>query len=159
MKILISFFSGILLTIGSAYLSYLFQRRQEKKKFKEKIRFEIYMNLLDLKSSYFWVTSAEIHGEKPSSDIKRRLKEQTWKMCDKLRQIDDIEFQDEILEILLSEKFVTAIERDNKFSNLIEKYHKIVNPNFAKKVKEIDTENMKIWAEKGFSNCNAPGTP
>jgi len=133
MNLILSFFAGSLVTIIGAYINYLFQRKSEKRKNKEKLRFEIYMNLLDISASYFWISSAEVRNVEPYPDTLKRINDLTWKTCDKLREVDDIEFLDEILDILFSEKFKSAFERTEAFYILIEKLQKVVNPKLTKK--------------------------
>ncbi len=158
MELILSFIAGIFVTIVGAYITYLFQRRSEREKDKEKLRFEIYMNLLDIHSSYFWVASAEIRNEKPSPETLKRLHDLTWKTCDKMRQVDNMEYLDNVLDVLLSERFISANERYDAFKEVIEKLHKIVNPIFTKKIKRISQDNFKIFEKRGFSGNNAPGT-
>jgi len=156
-EIIISFLSGMILALFGVLVGYYFQKRLEKSKEKEKIRFEIYMNLLDISSYYFWITTAEIHNEKPSIEIVNLLRDLSFKTLDKLRQADDIEYLNEILEVLFSENFDTAKERAVKFDELLERLHRKVSPNFAKKINQISKDNLLL--SKPLSKLNAPGTP
>jgi len=69
-----------------------------------------------------------------------------------------MEYIDEVLDVLLSERFHSASERYDVFKDVINKLHKIINPNFTRKVKEISEENFKIFDKRGFTGNNAPGT-
>jgi hypothetical protein len=155
---LIAFISGVMLTLAGALLSYRLQIRQEKKKEKERIRFEVYMNLMDLNSYYFWVTSAEFTGNKVDPNINKLIHDIALKTSDKLRQVDDIEYLDEILEILFSERFNSATERAHEMEDLLEKLHLIISPRFIKKIKVISKENLLLMPTKSWDRLNAPGS-
>jgi len=155
---LIAFISGVIVTLAGGLLSYRLQIRQEKKKEKERIRFEVYMNLMDINSYYFWVTSAEFTGNKVDPHINKLIHDIALKTSDKLRQVDDIEYLDEILEILFSEKFNSATERYDKMENLLEKLHSLISPRFIKKIKEISKENLLLMPTKSWDKLNAPGS-
>jgi hypothetical protein len=155
---LIAFSSGVLLTIGGAYLTYLFQNRSEKSKKRNEIEFEVYMNLLNISTYYFWVTSSELTGENLDPEINKMIRDLSFKTSDLLRQYDDIKYLDEILEILFSEKYSTARERADEFSILLDKLHKQINPKFINKINVILTENRKLMANKPLSLYNAPGS-
>lgn len=153
-----SFATGILLTLGGVWLTNFYQRKHERTKEKEKIRFEVYMNLLDISASYFWVTSAESRGEKTNSDILHLLKQLTLKTSDKLRQMDDIEHLEEILDVLFNQKYETAHERSRKLDELIDKMDEIVSPRFMKKMREITYDNQKAMVTRSLQSFNAPVT-
>lgn len=154
----LSFATGILLTLGGVWLTSYYQRKQERTKDKQRIRFEVYMNLLDISSSYFWVTSAESRGEQPNSEILYTLKQLTFKTSDKLRQMDEIEHLEEILDVLFNQKYETAHERSEKLDKLIEKMSEIVSPRFMKKMREITKDNQKAIMTRGLQSLNAPAT-
>jgi len=158
MEIALSFATGILLTLGGVWLTNYYQRRNEWIKDKEKIRFEVYMNLLDISASYFWVTSAESRGEKPNSEILHTLRQLTFKTSDKLRQMDEIEHLEEILDVLFNQKYETALERSEMFDQLIDKMSKIVSPRFMKKMGEITKDNQRALITRDIQSLNAPST-
>jgi hypothetical protein len=153
-----SFATGILLTLAGVWLTSYYQRKHEKTKDKEKIRFEVYMNLLDISASYFWVTSAESRGEKPNSESLHTLRQLTFKTSDKLRQMDEIEHLEEILDVLFNQKYETALERSEKLDQLIDKMDKIVSPRFMKKMKEITKDNQHALMTRSLQSLNAPAT-
>lgn len=153
-----SFATGILLTLGGVWLTNYYQRKHERTKDKEKIRFEVYMNLLDISANYFWVTSAESRGEKTNSEILHTLRQLTFKTSDKLRQMDEIEHLEEILDVLFNQKYQTALERSEKLDQLIDKMDKIVSPRFMKKMKEITKDNQRTLIKRSLQSLNAPGT-
>lgn len=158
MEIGLSFITGILLTLGGVWLTNYYQKRHERTKDKEKIRFEVYMNLLDIKANYFWVTSAESNGEKPKSEILSTLRRLTFQTSDKLRQMDEIEHMEEILDVLFNQKFETALERSRKFDELIDKMSEIVSPRFMKKMRELTKENQRALMTRSLQSLNAPAT-
>jgi hypothetical protein len=158
MEIGLSFVTGILLTLSGVWLTNYYQRKHERIKDKEKIRFEVYMNLLDISSSYFWVTSAESRREKPNSETLYTLRQLTFKTSDKLRQMDEIEHLEEILDVLFNQKFETALERSQKLDKLIDKMSEVVSPRFMKKMREITIDNQRALMTRDLQSLNAPAT-
>jgi len=77
--------AGVLLALVSAYLTAVFERRRERRAKIDETRFRIYMKLLDLHSTYFWLASAETRQESPPSGIRSKLQELTFKISDELR--------------------------------------------------------------------------
>ena len=154
----LSFATGILLTLGGVWLANFLQRRHERNKEKEKIRFEVYMNLLDLSERYFWVASAESNNEKPNSEVLHTLRQLTFKTSDKLRQMDEVEYLEDILDVLFNQKFQTASDRSDKLDELINKMGEIVSPRFMKKMKSISNENRKELMTRDRKTLNAPST-
>lgn len=158
MEIIISFVTGILLTLGGVWLTNYFQKRREQEKEKEKIRFEIYMNLLDIQTYYFWVVSDESHGYETDKEITNLLRKISLKTSDKLRQVDTIEHLEDILDILFNQKFEKASERAKKLDELMHKLHRIVSPRFMKKMKSITADNQKVMMTRSLKSLNAPAT-
>ena len=154
----LSFATGILLTLGGVWLTNYYQRRHERTKDKERIRFEVYMNLLDISASYFWITSAESRGERPNSEIFSTLRQLSFKTSDKLREMDEIEHLEEILDVLFNEKYETALERSKVLDKLIGKMSDIVSPRFIKKMREISKDNQSALMTKSLQSLNAPAT-
>ncbi|MBC5993723.1 hypothetical protein [Pontibacter cellulosilyticus] len=153
-ELVISFISGIAITIGGAWISYLFQKRHERKKEQLQLKHDIYRLLLDIYSDYFWVTTAELH--EISLEVKKRLKDNSWKVADKLRQLDSFKYQREILNILFNEGYSSTIERANALDTLIKKLHKEINPNYIKTIREIGKENLiKLGTDEGQQTAPA----
>jgi hypothetical protein len=155
-EIILSFLTGIGLTLIGVLVTHLFQKYYERHKQKEKIRYDIYMNLIDIYAYYFWVMTAELDNERLSEDIIVNLRDLSFKTSEKLRQVNDIEFQDEILEILFSQKYAAANERYEALNEILTKLDKLVNPKFIKKMKQISEENVRNFFDKPRKRFNAP---
>lgn len=149
----------VLLSVAfGAWLSYFFQKKSSKIKTQQVLQFKIFMNLLDIKASYFWIESAEINQDKPDNAIFRRIHDLTWRTCDLLRKADDIKYLEDILDVLLNENFKSANARGKAFDEVINKYQSIINPRYSRKVKKISDQNWAFYMENGFPIYGAPGS-
>jgi hypothetical protein len=154
---LIGFFSGVGVSLVGALLATFFTRRRERRRVVEERRFEIYMKLIDLQSSYFWFTIAELHQQPVSDDTRKRCHEIAWQIADMLRSADEVDFLEQILEVTLGSNFVTATQRDEVMGKLIDQLGSKINPRYTKKIREISDANVRLRASGRSSN--APGQP
>jgi hypothetical protein len=111
LKLVITFASGVAVTgIGAAITNILTKKRDRESRI-AKARLDVYMDLLHLHSTYFWVTCAEVNKEQVPSEIKNSLRSLTWKIADKLRAVDDLEEIEEVLQVLFSDDFDSAVKQ------------------------------------------------
>lgn len=154
----LAFVGGIATTLTGALIGHTLTTRREHNKQIAERRFEIYMRLIELKSLYFWFTTAEFHREQVSDDIRQRAHDLTWKLSDMLRAADQIEYLNEIMDVMFSPSFSTAVERDEAMGKVIDRLGDLVNPRYAKRIKTYGTENA-LRAVAGHHGSNAPGAP
>ena len=113
--------------------------------------------LMELNTQYFWVASSELNGRDPPEEAIRACREVSWKIADRLRTFDRVEFVDEILEVIFSAVVPTANDRARKLDALLEKYGRIVNPKYAKHIAEISHKNIISLGAGEKINSYAPG--
>jgi hypothetical protein len=153
----LAFFSGVGVSLVGALATNILTRRRERRRVVEERRFEIYMKLMELHSSYFWFTVAEFHREVLSDEICRRCQDLAWQIADMLRSADEVEFCEQILEITLGSTFGTATERHEAMGQLVDRLGRKVNPKYSKKIRQISEANIRLLGSGGSSN--APGAP
>jgi hypothetical protein len=112
------------------------------------------MQLMDLQAWYFWFTTGEMHGTEVKVDVRRRCRDLSWQIADKIRAADDVDYLEETLDVLLSPRFSTARERYDAMSAVLNKLGQRVNPRYQKRIREISDANLKAG---GWLNSNAPG--
>ena len=154
---LLAFLAGVGVTLTGVLAGTLAQRASGRLRRKQQARFEIYMRLLEIDSLYFWVTSDEVTGETGKPDIWKRLRSASWQVADKLREMDDVEYLDDILDVLLADSFDTACERAEALKRLIEKLGELVNPKYSQAIRKVSEQNQHRMMEDLSRNSNAPG--
>ncbi len=138
-----AFASGVGVSAIAAWVSYLLQNRQDRRRRREQAAFEVYMLLLELNGRYFWVASKELHDEPAPAEIVAKVHDLAWRIADKLREADDVEHLEEILTVLMSEDaYKTANERAKALSAVIDKVGDTVNPRYAKLIRTISDNNV-----------------
>lgn len=153
----LGFLGGVLAALVGGLIASIVQRHNEEKRRKEEAHLAVYLLLMELNARYFWVASAELNGRPPPEEERSACRSVSWKLADRLRTYDAVEYIDEILEVLFSAIVPTANERARKLDALLEKYGKLVNPSYAKHIAYISRANiMALGAEKRTKN-NAPG--
>jgi hypothetical protein len=155
MDALIGFISGVGVSLTGALVANLLTRIREHHKFIEDKQFKIYMMLMELYGSYFGFTTAEFHHETVSIDIRNRCRSLAWQIADILREAAEVEFLDEILDVLFGPSFTTATERYTAMGQILDKIGLCVNPRYSHKIQEISKRNLK--ALTSGSKSNAPG--
>jgi hypothetical protein len=154
---LLGFLGGVGVTLAGALFASIAQRANERLRRKERARFEIYMQLLNINSVYFWVTSAEVRGESCDPEIWRRLRSESWQIADKLREADEVEYLDETLNILLADTFDSACDRAKALDELIGKLGRLVNPKYGKAIQKVSQTGQRKLLEEPGRKSNAPG--
>lgn len=158
MNAIIGFASGIGVSIITAVISYLFQRRGDRRRRRESAAFQVYMLLLDLHGHYFWIASNEMRGEPPPPEMSSTVCRLALQIADKLREADDIPHLQEILTVLMSEDaYKTANDRAKALNAVIDSLGETVNPRYAKIVRRISDDNVRGFMDRpsGHRN-NAP---
>jgi len=157
----LAFFGGILTTMVGGLIASVVQRHNETVKRKAEARLDVYFQLMELSQHYFWVASADIHGEKPPKEALAACRKVTWELAGKLRTFDSVEHLDEILTVLFSSSIQSANERANRLELLIDSYGQLVNPLYARAINRISIENMRMLnsgkVSGKVSRNNAPG--
>jgi len=152
---LLSFASGVGVSLVAAFVANLLAKEREKTKQLEERRFQIYMKLMELYTSYLLLTVDELHKKEARGDLKQKCFKLSWEIADLLRVADDIEFLEDILDVILANKFGTAKERLVEMKRLLDRMGKLVNPRYAKKIREISMRPTLNFPNETVSN--APG--
>jgi hypothetical protein len=152
---LLAFLSGVGVSLFGALVANILTRHRDRRRVVEERRFDIYMKLMELHSSYFWFTVAEVHRESVKAAIRQKCRDLSWQCADMLRSADEVDFLDEILDVTLSPRFTTAVERYEAMGNLLDRLGKRVNPRYARKIREMSQANLEQLGRG--SQSNAPG--
>lgn len=158
-ELLIGFFGGIGTALAGALLASLIERYNERQRRLEDARFQVYMALLEIDATYFWVTTLEFHKETVPDDMWEKLYTQSWKLLDQLRKTDEVELLDETVQVLMNENFASAILRAEALNNLIDRFASKVNPRYMKAIRRVSEENILRRGSSDTTSPNAPGTP
>lgn len=153
----LGFLGGILAALVAGLIASIVQRYNETVRRKAEARLDVYFHLMELNQHYFWVASADMHGEKPPKEALAACRKVTWKLAEKLRTFDSVEHLDEILTVLFSSSIQSASERANRLGKLIDSYGQLVNPSYARSISRISNENLLMLANGKSSKNNAPG--
>jgi len=153
----LGFVTGVGVSLVGVLVANILTRRRERRHVVEERRFEIFMKLMDLHSSYFWFTVAELHKEAVPAETRRVCHALAWQIADMLRAVDEVEFLEQTLAVTLGPTFGTAAERYEAMGRLIDQLGIKVNPRYAKKIREISEANIRLLGSGGSSN--APGAP
>jgi len=153
----LGFFGGVLAALVGGLIASLVQRHNEASRHKEEARLSVYLMLMELNTQYFWVASSELNGRQPPEEVISACREVSWKIADRLRTFDRVEFVDEILEVIFSAVVPTANERANKLDALLERYGKLVNPQYAKHIAAISRKNILSLEAGEQIKSYAPG--
>ena len=154
----LGFLGGILAVLVGGLIASLVQRVNEARQKKAQLRVDTYFLLVDLKNWYFWVVTAELHGEEPRTDVLENCRKLAFQINDKLRALDDVEQLEESLTIIFSEAIPTARERDERLTKLLGAYGKIVSPRYSAIVERISEENLRRHGPNPTPPINAPGS-
>ena len=152
---LLAFFSGVGVSLVGVLVAHILTRERDRRRVVEERRFEIYMKLMDLHGMYFRFTTAEFHREAISDEVRRKCRDLSWRIADILRAADEVEYLEDILDVLMGPGFQTARERYDAMSKLLDRLGSRVNPRYAKKIREISEANLTTLGAGGSSN--APG--
>lgn len=157
---LIGFASGVGTALIGALICSVLQRRNENRKKIEETQFQVYMKLMDVYNLYFWVTSLEIRGEEVTSEHKRRIREETWKIADLLRFEDKTPFAEDILHVLMSNEYPSTGARHDAMGAVLDKLGTIVNPRYQGVIKGISNANvMRVGSgERSTVKSTTPGS-
>lgn len=154
----LGFLGGILTTLVGALIASVAQRTHESRKRRAEAHVDAYFHLIELSNWYFWVTTAELHGESPNPEVLRHCRALALKLNDKIRTFDNVEEVEEILTILFSESIGTARERANRLRALLDRYGRTVSPRHLKIVKRISEQNLLRYGPGKHPVNNAPGS-
>ena len=152
----LGFLSGVGVSLTGALIANTLTRRRERRRIIEERRFEIYMKLMELNTQYFWVASCEVRGEPIPDETRKKCRELAWQIADLLRAADEVEFLEEILDVVLGPGFPSASKRHDAMGSLLGRMGERITPRYTRKIREISQANLLGLGGKGQSN--APGT-
>ena len=158
LQVLIGFASGVGVVMIGAIISYMFQRRAEKRRRIEETQFQVYMKLMDVYSLYFWVVSLELTKEEVSPDLKRRIRNTAWQIADLLRFEGSVSYTENILRVLMSNEYPTAKARYDEMNKILNKFDSLINPCYQQVIKSISEGNvMRLGSgERSFLKSTTP---
>jgi hypothetical protein len=156
---LLGFASGIGVSIIAAFVSYLLQKHRDRQRLREQAAFQVYMLMLELLGHYFWIASNELRGDTPPLGIPAKVYELAMRIKNKLREADNIQHQEEILTVLMSEDaHKTASDRLKALDAVIDRIGDTVNPRYSKLIRSIPDKNVQgLPARPSSHRNNAPG--
>lgn len=154
----LGFVGGVVAALVGGLIASMIQRHNEAKRRKEDAQLETYFHLLELNQWYFWIATAELHGEHPDKEILAKCREISGRLADKLRAFDDVERIEEILTILFSSSIATANERARRLDRLLHQYGALINPKYARAIRKISDENVLSQGFGKQPTNNAPGS-
>lgn len=152
---------GLAGAIGAAILGALitviWQHRVETVRRKNAVRLEIYLLLLELNESYFWIASASLRNNDPPSECLSRCYGITGQIIGAMRRLDTVDHLEEIVAVLLDISVPSANERANRLGELISKYGKLVNPKLAAAMQGVSRSNVMTFGSGRDPKSWAPG--
>ena len=148
LQTLIAFASGVSVTLIGAIIGYLFQHRIEKQRRIKETQFQVYMKLLDIYNLYFWVTSLKLEEVQISPEHKRSIRNSAWQIADLLRSEDSVLYTENILRVLMSDEYPTAIARHEEMGAILNKFGSLVNPRYQRVIKSISKDNLTKFSSK-----------
>ena len=157
METLLAFLGGVGVTLTGALIANALTRQRERPKIVEERLFQINFLLMELSEQYFWIASNELHSITTTPEINRRCRDLAWRIADKLRAADELEFLEDILDVLFAPGYDTATKRHDAMIALLNRMEKRVNPRYARKIQEISNANIILRGSGGDSN--SPGAP
>jgi hypothetical protein len=117
------------------------------------------MKLLNLSSSYFWVTTREFHGEEVDFDLKKKIRNEAWQIADLLRFEDSFSYTEKLLRVLMSDDYKNSIARYDEMREIINKIGSFVNPKYQNAVGKIGQKNLiDSNTEEGWKKSYAKST-
>lgn len=146
MEYIVGFLSAAIIAILGAAVAYFFNRRQERGTRLDERRQRIYMMLLELKQTHFWISSGDMPF--PDRDIPSDVKDQywgaAWRIIDELRAADDLHQGPEIIETLIGLNFEHEWQRAEMMGKIINDLGRDVTPRVAKALRERDRRAMDL---------------
>lgn len=150
----ISFTIGIISAGFAIWYTEHRQRRLERQKETQRLLFEIYMKLLQIRADYFWINSADVGGTVRNPEARNRIWGLAYQLSDQLRLIDDVDEVDRILDALFNDSHCqNSAERYEVLSRLVDSLGEKVNPRYVAKMREISNANIRVGLARG---PNAP---
>ena len=141
---LIGFVGGVGVALIGAVIGAAVERRVESRKRIEATRFQVYLKMMDVYNLYFWVASLEVtSGGDVTPDLKRRIREETWRIADLLRSEDKVPFVEDILRVLMSTDYPSAVARHDAMISIVDKLGAAVNPRYQRVIRAISEANLK----------------
>ena len=135
--------TGILVTAAGTYFTWV----RERKKAQRELLFQVYMMLIELNGTHFWITSSEVRGEEPNPEHPKKFHDTAWRIADLLRQIDEVPLAPMILTAIFSLKFSHETQRAEEIDRLLEDLGRQVNPRYDSAIKQISRENQKLMMD------------
>lgn len=146
MEFIAGFLSAALIAIISAAASIFFTGRHERGTRLGERRQRIYMMLLDLKQTHFWISSGD--QPMPGREIRPEIKDRYWqdalRIADELRAADELPQVPDIVDALFGLRFEHEWQRAEQIGKVIDDLGREVNPRFVEAMRRRDRESMEL---------------
>jgi hypothetical protein len=149
--LVLSFASGVGVSIVGAVFATYFQKRREQRDRIEGARFEVYMALLDLHGLYFFITADEVHKTEPRLELLERIRRQAWRIADRLRSTDEMDELEDVIDVLFSAEFSSASDRYDATTRLIDGMASRVNPRYVRRVRKLGEASLAKMQQSIFT--------
>jgi hypothetical protein len=140
------FLSAALVGILSAAAAYYFALRRERGTRLAERRQRIYLMLLELKQTHFWISSGDM--PMPDRDIPPEIKDQywtaAWRIIDELRAADDLRQGPDVIDALIGLGFEHEWQRAEQLGRIIHDLGRDVTPRVAKALQQRDRAAMEL---------------
>ena len=153
-ELAIGFGGALVGAVIGALATVYFQRRSDRAKEKEAIRFHVYLRLLDCLNPLFWMSCDDMHERRPigmtfpSTPHEHLFQEMAWKTADELRKIDDLPQMERILRALFGESFSSAANRHEELGRVIDELAEECNPRFCRVLRALGKEHLRLSANR-----------
>ena len=153
---LVGFASGVGVALIGALITTFLQRRHERRRRIDEGRFRVYMKLMELHSFYFFASSAEVHHQELSSDVRQRIRSLAGELADMLRSTDELREVPELLRILMSMDYPSAEARYRDMGQVLDSLSRSVNPRYSTVARAIGNGNVQDMSAGGTGRTHTP---
>lgn len=133
--------------IGAIAAQYLVGRRERRARLAER-RQRIYMMLLGLHQTHFWISSGDM--PMPDRDIPKEIKDQyqreAWRIIDELRTVDELKQGPAIIDMLIGLRFEHEWQRAEAMQKIIDELARDVTPRIRDALRRRDRHAMELVA-------------
>lgn len=143
MTFLTGLLTGLLVSVAGVY----FQRLSVKRKAQEEVLFRVYMLLIELNGTHFWIASRQIRGEAADREHAKKFHDLAWQIADLLRQLDKLPELSAIATVIFGLQFPSEQARSNELNRLLKAIGHRVNPRYNAAMQKISSENTRLMAE------------
>ncbi|EGQ7932174.1 hypothetical protein ACCH70_004415 [Vibrio vulnificus] len=154
---LISFVSGVVITLITALVNQKIKESSEKSARLRESEYEIFLKLNQLYQSYFWFATNELHKKETDDEIYAECHKLANSIAQDLHKNEDSEFTKDLLRIIYDESISSHNERWKAMSELSDRMAAKLTPLHKKLIQELSESNIQLMARSNFVS-RAPGS-